>query len=165
MWNHSLRRGVPSLKLPMKRESCYNLEQIYAIIISQGSTYKEKVLVDVRNRVMMQSWYIQLSRASDPANVALLTPLTYNMLLEFARNAAVTGTAFSADAKRRARRTGDGHAPHATRGGSAAPPRTRLARRRVAPLLRPRVVRRRRRASGRLGGGAGAGALRLGSQH
>ena len=55
---------------------------------------------------MMQSWYIQLSRASDPANVALLTPLTYDMLLEFARNAAVTGTAFSADAKRRARMTG-----------------------------------------------------------
>ena len=104
----SERRGVPSLKLPMKRESCYNLEQIYAIaaIISQGCTYKEKVLVDVRKRVMMQSWYIQLSRASDPANVALLTPLTYDMLLEFARNAAVTGTAFSADAKRRARITG-----------------------------------------------------------
>ena len=104
----SERRGVPSLKLPMKRESCYNLEQIYAIaaIISQGCTYKEKVLVDVRKRVMMQSWYIQLSRASDPANVALLTPLTYDMLLEFARNAAVTGTAFSADAKRRARMTG-----------------------------------------------------------
>ena len=101
-------RGVPSLKLPMKRESCYNLEQIYAIaaIISQGCTYKEKVLVDVRKRVMMHSWYIQLSRASDPANVALLTPLTYDMLLEFARNAAVTGTAFSADAKRRARMTG-----------------------------------------------------------
>ena len=99
MWTHSLRRGVPSLKLPMKRESCYNLEQIYAItaIISQGSTYKGKVLVDVRNRVMMMSWYIQLSRASDPANVALLTPLTYDMLLEFARNAAVTDTAFSAD--------------------------------------------------------------------
>ena len=102
------RGGVPSLKLPMKRESCYNLEQIYAIaaIISQGCTYKEKVLVDVRKRVMMHSWYIQLSRASDPANVALLTPLTYDMLLEFARNAAVTGTAFSADAKRRARMTG-----------------------------------------------------------
>ena len=50
MRTNSLRRGVPSLKLPMKRESCYNLEQIYAIaaIISQGCTYKEKVLVDVR---------------------------------------------------------------------------------------------------------------------
>ena len=68
----------------MKRESGYNLD-----LRHHRHHHKGKVLVDVRKRVMMQSWYIQLSRASDPANVALLTPLTYDMLLEFARNAAV----------------------------------------------------------------------------
>ena len=73
--------------LCVRRKNFY-LEQGYAItdICSQGSTYDQKVLVDVNKHPMMkpQSWYIALTRGKDPNNIALLDPLSLKTLLQFA---------------------------------------------------------------------------------
>ena len=118
-----LRGRRSSSSLGVKRTNFY-LEQGYAItdICSQGSTYDQKVMVDVEKHHGMkpQSWYIALTRGKDPNHIALLTPLSLGTLLQFAglgEHAAVAGlTAQRRLARRAARAGGIGHARAATVG-------------------------------------------------
>ena len=84
-----VKKGV---KLSLKRTEAIFLEQGYALtdLCSQGSTYNEKVLVDVHKPLKSQSWYIALTRGKDPNKIALLTPLTLETLLKFAGIRAAT---------------------------------------------------------------------------
>ena len=85
---HGLAMGSGKrLKLGVKRLKGYRMMQDYAgtDVSSQGSTYTENLLVDVRRYLKIQSWYIMFSRAKDPSKVALLTPITKTMLMKFAK--------------------------------------------------------------------------------